>query len=106
MLLSGIGPLTALIIHGYIGNVERFSNPKQVSYYAGLVPRVDISGNSEKHCSIIKRGCRQLRRVLIQCVWALIRSKYGGDLRNKYQDLKKEKTVVKPLLLLQEKCLN
>ena len=42
MSMPGIGPANALALLAYIGNGSRFSHAKQVSHYAGLVPRVDI----------------------------------------------------------------
>lgn len=91
MSVSGIGIITCLSILGFIGDGRRFSHSKQVSYYAGLVPRVDISGDTEKRCGIGKRGCHQLRRVMTQCAWAMVRSKYAKEFKEKFDELKKRK---------------
>ena len=78
MSVTGIAKITALTIMAYIGDGSRFSRAEQVSYYAGLVPRIDISGDTERNCRIIKRGCHQLKRLMIQCAWSLVLSKKGG----------------------------
>ncbi len=87
MSMPGIGPITALSFYAYLGNCSRFSSPGQVSYYAGLVPRVDISGDTKRYGHITKRGAHLLRRSLIQGAWALIRSDSGGDIKNFYERL-------------------
>ena len=78
MSVTGIARITSLTILAYIGDGSRFSRAEQVSYYAGLVPRIDISGDTGKNCRIIKRGCHQLKRLMIQCAWSLVLSKKGG----------------------------
>lgn len=103
MSIPGIGIITTLAILGYLGDPSRFSNVKQVSYYVGLVPRVDQSGDTDRACRIIKRGCRQLRRTMVQCAWALTRSKYGGNLKYKYEDLKKRKGSGKAIVAIARK---
>ncbi|MCR8640994.1 IS110 family transposase, partial [Leptospira interrogans serovar Ricardi] len=50
----------------YTGDCKRFSSAKQAAYYAGLVPRVDISGDTVRYGRIINRGCHSIRRVIVQ----------------------------------------
>jgi transposase len=87
MSIPGIGPVTTHALLAYLGDCSRFSSGKQVSYYTGLVPRVDQSGESERYGSIIKRGCTPIRRVIIQCAWAMVKSEYGGPLKEFYEKL-------------------
>jgi transposase len=98
MSMPGIGPIATLVFLAYIGDCTRFSKGKQVSYYAGLVPRVDISGDTRRYGAIVKRGCTPIRRVMIQCAWALLRSHSGGELKAFYEKLAarvgKKKAVV------------
>ena len=54
---------------------------KQVAYYSGLVPRVDISGDCVRYGPITKRGAHLFRRPLIQAAWSLVRSPHGGTYR-------------------------
>lgn len=98
MSMPGIGLITTLALFSFVGDCSRFSKGKQVSYYVGLVPRVDISGNQVHYGNIIKRGCKPIRRVIIQCAWALVRSRYGGKLKDFYErkkvDIGKKKAIV------------
>jgi transposase len=87
MSMPGIGPITAHTFLSYLGDCNRFSSSSQVSYYAGLVPRVSQSGETEQYGKIIKRGCTPIRRVIIQGAWALVKSKHGGVLKEFYERL-------------------
>ena len=92
MSVPGVGPDTAMAFLAFIGDGSRFSRPSQVSNYIGLVPKVDCSGDTNRYGSINKHhGCSAVRRVIVQAAWALIRSKDGGRLAQKYQDLKERK---------------
>lgn len=87
MSMPGIGPVTALALYGFLGDCKRFSRGKQVGYYVGLVPRVDQSGDTAHYGRIVKRGCAPIRRVVVQAAWALVRSPYGGTIRDFYKKL-------------------
>jgi transposase len=92
--------LVALTFVAYVGDVRRFENASQVSNYLGLVPRVDISGTLVRYGRITKQGNGCLRALLVQAAWALIRSKGGGALRERYwymtegKGLGKKKSIV------------
>lgn len=105
MSMPGIGPITALSFLGYIGDASRFSDKKQISYYSGLVPRVDSSGESVYYGRIVKTGCRSIKRVIIQGAWALSKSKYGGPLQEFYQNLKSRKGSKKAVVALARKMV-
>ncbi|EMP09554.1 transposase, IS116/IS110/IS902 family [Leptospira interrogans serovar Pyrogenes str. 200701872] len=60
---------------------------KQAAYYAGLVPRVDISGDTVRYGRIINRGCHSIRRVIVQAAWSLVRCQHGGKVKEFYQRL-------------------
>jgi transposase len=74
---------------------ERFENGAQVSNYIGLVPRVYMSGDTVRYGRITKRGNGFLRALLVQGSWALIRSKAGGSLKERYEYMTKEKGISK-----------
>jgi transposase len=105
MSIPGFGTVSALAILAYIGDGSRFSNAKQVSYYVGLVPRVDDSGESSRRGRIIKRGCRQLRRVMVQCAWAMIRSPYANKFKSKYEELKRRRGSGKAIVAVARKMI-
>jgi transposase len=64
--IRGIGLFTALLIVAEIGEPERFSQPGQVSSYAGLAARVYQSGEHDYHGHITRQGSPWLRWVLVQ----------------------------------------
>jgi transposase len=84
MSVPGVGMGLAAAFLAYVGDGKRFSKPSEVANYAGLVPRLDCSGDSDRYGHITKAGCRPLRAVILQASWALLRSKEGGRLRAKF----------------------
>ncbi|EMO86897.1 transposase, IS116/IS110/IS902 family [Leptospira noguchii str. 2001034031] len=75
--------ITSLAIMSYMG---RFSSAKQAAYYVGLVPRVDISGDSAYYGRIVNRGCHSIRRVIVQAAWSLVRCQHGGKIKDSIKD--------------------
>lgn len=67
--LRGVAELTAVTIIAELGNLERFSNPKQLMAYVGLVPSVYSTGSTTKHGGITKTGNGFVRRVLVEAAW-------------------------------------
>ena len=98
--VPGVGLVVALAFAAYVGDGSRFENASQVSNYLGLVPRVDISGTLVSYGGITKRGNNSLRSLLVQASWAMIRSKGGGALQERYfymtgeKGLGKKKSIV------------
>ena len=70
----GVGNIVAWEFRAEMLDITRFNQPKQVSKYLGLCPRISQSGNTCRHGPITKTGRRQLRAVLIQAAWAWHRS--------------------------------
>jgi len=66
MDIHGIAEYSALLIVAEIGEPGRFQTAKQVGAYAGLVPSVNQSGESEMHGAIAKEGSRWLRWILVE----------------------------------------
>ncbi len=85
MTVPGIGPLTALAYAAYMGDLSRFENAHQVSNFIGFVPKVDMSCTIVRYGHMTKRGSPYLRSLLVQAAWALVRSKNGGALKEKYK---------------------
>lgn len=69
--IPGIGLVNAATLIAYVGDGSRFSNPHQLLNYAGLVPKQDQSGESDKHLGITKRGNRAIRRNIVQGAWVV-----------------------------------
>jgi transposase len=71
--IPGVGRVTAEIIATHLDRPERFSNGRQVSSYAGLVPRRYQSGLMDRQGGITRRGSRLLRSALVECAWVMLR---------------------------------
>ena len=92
--VPGVGPMISFAFTAHVA-AERFENGSQVSNYIGLVPRVYMSGEIVRYGHITKRGNGFLRGLLVQGAWALIRSKTGGSLKERYEYMTKEKGISK-----------
>jgi transposase len=67
--LPSVGPQTALTLQYELGDLKRFDNAKQICAYAGLVPRVANSGDTQHHGSLTKRGNPEVRWIVSE--WAV-----------------------------------
>jgi transposase len=78
MSIPGIGIGIAAVLLAYLGDGSRFSKAGQVANYAGLAPRVDCSGKTERYGSIARyRFCHPIRGIVLEGVWAMVRSGKG-----------------------------
>jgi transposase len=71
--IPGVGRCTAEAVVAYLDDPRRFKNARQVSSYAGLVPRRYQSGQMDRQGRIHKRGPRLLRGALVEAAWIMLR---------------------------------
>jgi transposase len=71
--VPGLGPRTAEAVVAHLDDPKRFKSGKQVGAYGGLVPRQFQSGEDDRRGRITKRGPAVLRKLLVQCAWAMLR---------------------------------
>lgn len=71
--MPGLGPRTAEAVVAHLDDPKRFRSGKQVGAYGGLVPRQYQSGEDDRRGRISKRGPAVLRKLLVQCAWAMLR---------------------------------
>jgi transposase len=71
--IPGVGPRTAEVLVTVLDEPQRFATRRQVSAYAGLVPRRFQSGQMDRSGRITKRGSPLLRQVLNQAAWIAVR---------------------------------
>lgn len=71
--IPGISYYSAMVILTEMGEVHRFSNPKKLCSYAGLVPRTIQSGNHVYHGRILKECNQNIKWILGQCTHIHIR---------------------------------
>ncbi len=75
MTIPGIGYINGGMILGEIGNIHRFSGPKQLLAFAGLDPSVYQSGNFQaKHTRMSKRGSKVLRYALMNAAHNVVKN--------------------------------
>jgi transposase len=63
--MPGVGVYTAAVIVAEIGDVARFTGPKQLCSFAGLVPSTRSSDTHIRHGRITKEGSPWLRWVMV-----------------------------------------
>ncbi|MCI4336166.1 MAG: IS110 family transposase [Thermoplasmata archaeon] len=74
MTLPGVDFYSAQVILEEIGDITRFPSEKQLSSYAGLVPRVAQSGTTLRMGPIHKQGPKALRWILTTCAHGAVKS--------------------------------
>jgi transposase len=87
--IPGVGPRTAEAVVAQLHDPGRFESGKQVSAYAGLVPRQYQSGETDRRGRISKRGPGLLRKLLVECAWVMLR--YNRWAREVYARLSRGK---------------
>lgn len=80
MQIDGVGRVTAEAIVAAIDDASRFQSARQVSAYAGLVPRQYQSGETDRRGRITKRGPRLLRTLLVECAWCSLKYNHWSRL--------------------------
>jgi transposase len=83
--IPGVGPRTAEAVVAFLPQPELFRTAKQVSAYGGFVPRQYQSTDTDHRGRITKRGPKTLRKLLVECAWAMLR--YNAWARAVYQRL-------------------
>ncbi len=66
----GIQLIHAVRIVAELGDLARFSHPRQLMAYLGLIPSEDSTGERRRQGAITKAGNRSARRALVEAAWA------------------------------------
>jgi transposase len=72
--LCGVREIVAFALGAFVGDIQRFANPKKLVKYVGLYPAFDDSGESEWSGGIGGHGHKLLRSLLIEGAQAILRS--------------------------------
>jgi transposase len=67
--LRGVSFLVAVTFAAEVGDVRRFSTPRQLMAFLGLVPSERTTGDTVRRGSITKTGNTRARRVLVEGAW-------------------------------------
>jgi len=103
MTIPGVGYYIALLLVSEIGDVRRFSSSERLCSYAGLVPSVRRSGDSDRRGGLTKTGSKWMRWALTQAVHVHVR--YESDLSRFYRRLAREKGSQKAVMATARKML-
>ena len=101
--IPGVGNFSALLVYADVDDIRRFKTAKQLCGYAGLVPSVYQSGNTERRGSITKTGSRLLRWILVQDAHKAVKS--DPNLARFFEHLKKKKGTQKAIVAVARKIL-
>lgn len=102
--IPGIKEQSAMqIISETGGDMNAFDNSGKITGWAGLRPKNDESAGKFKSTSITK-GNKYLKRILVQCTWAMVRMK-GTYYNIKYEQLCIRKSRKKALIAITRKLL-
>lgn len=106
--IPGVGRKTAEVVVAYLDDPHRFQNARQISSYAGMVPRRYQSGEMDRQGRIHKRGPRQLRSALVEAAWLMLRynpwAKSVYDRLTSGQKTRKKKAIVAVARKLLVRC--
>jgi transposase len=68
--LRGMRLVAAATVVAELGDMTRFTNPRQLMAYLGLVPSEHSSGSTRRQGGITKAGNGAARRMLIEAAWS------------------------------------
>lgn len=84
--MRGVSTVTATTLVAEWGEIARFTRPRQLMAYTGLVPSESSSGARTQRGGITKTGSSYLRRVLVEAAFAYRhRPLLGGVIRRRQQ---------------------
>lgn len=89
MTIPGISSYSGVMIHGEIGEIERFDRASEVVSYAGLDPTIRESAESRIEGSISKQGSPYLRFILVQCASVAVNNCGDPYLTDFYERLRR-----------------
>jgi transposase len=90
--LRGIALVAAATLAAELGDITRFSNPRQLMAFIGLVPSEHSSGRSRRQGEITKAGNAVARRMLIEAAWS-----YRFPARISRHELLQQEHLAKPI---------
>jgi transposase len=93
--LRGVGRIVAVTVVAEVGSLSRFSNPRQLMSYSGLVSSEHSSGTRIQRGGITKTGNSHLRRVIVEAAWAYQHKPWiGGWLAKRQQGLDEDTKAI------------
>lgn len=90
--LRGVGLVAAATLVAELGDITRFTNPRQLMAFLGLVPSEHSSGATRRQGGITKAGNAAARRMLIEAAWS-----YRFPARISREKLLRQESLAKPI---------
>ena len=90
--LRGVGLVAAATLVAELGDITRFTNPRQLMAFLGLVPSEHSSGSTRRQGGITKAGNGAARRMLIEAAWS-----YRFPARISREQLLRQERLTKPI---------
>jgi transposase len=90
--LRGVGLVAAATLVAELGDITRFTNPRQLMAFLGLVPSEHSSGGTRRQGGITKAGNGAARRMLIEAAWS-----YRFPARISREQLLRQERLAKPI---------
>jgi transposase len=90
--LRGVAMVSAATLVAELGDITRFTNPRQLMAYLGLVPSEHSSGKTRRQGGITKAGNGAARRMLIEAAWC-----YRFPARISRELLSRQESLDKPI---------
>ena len=85
--LPGIRTIVAASLLAYLGDGSRFYSASQLRNYVGLVPMVQQSGDYSFQGNVSWRGCKPVRKTIMQGAWSIESLKTSCPLRDEWNAL-------------------
>jgi transposase len=101
--VKGVGLITAMTFLLEVHDFSRFESNEHFSSLLGLTPSQHSSGEKTRYGHITRQGNAELRRVLIESAWSVIR--YDPHLRAKYERIRSRGTNGKKAIVAVARCL-
>ena len=102
--IPGVAITTAMAFLVQIGDIKRFGRLDDLCNYIGLVPGMHSSGDKVRAGKITNRGRKDLKVLLIEASWDVIR--IDPALMAKYNELKKRMPGNKAIIRIARKMLS
>lgn len=88
MALRGVRMVVASTIIAELGDLSRFTHPKQLMSYLGLTPSEYSSGERQRRGAITKCGNNHARSILIEAAWNYrFNPKVSKEMQKRQEDL-------------------
>lgn len=85
MALRGVQLVTASALVAELGDLRRFSHPRSLMAYVGLIPSEYSSGPHRRQGAITRTGNSHARRLLVEAAWGYIQGPKVSEIIRKRQ---------------------